>query len=162
MIVVADTSPLNYLVLIGAVGVVEPLYRRILMPESVVGELQNPATPSAVRDRIAQPPPWCEICPDPPPDLSLQFLDAGERAAIALAVSIHAQRLLIDDWDGRCEAERRQLAVTGTLGVLAQARLRGLFKFEDALAQLRNTNFYCSAKLIERLRQGLIAAERKR
>jgi predicted nucleic acid-binding protein len=106
MIVVADTSPLNYLVLLEIVDVLESLYDRLLMPRSVAGEWENANTPAAVRAWIAQPPAWCEIRPDPPSDPALRLLDPGERAAIALALSVHADRLLIDDLAGRTEAER--------------------------------------------------------
>ena len=47
-------------------------------------------------------------------------LDLGERAAIALAETMHADLLSIDEAGGRAEAKRRQLRVTGTLGVLRQ------------------------------------------
>jgi predicted nucleic acid-binding protein len=40
MIVVADTSPLNYLVLIGVVNVLEPLYGRVVIPNRVATELR--------------------------------------------------------------------------------------------------------------------------
>lgn len=40
MIVVADTGPLNYLVLTGAVGVLQPLYTRVIVPKTVVEELK--------------------------------------------------------------------------------------------------------------------------
>jgi len=121
MIVVADAGPLHYLVLIGAVGVLRPLYSCGLVPQTVAEELQETNTPAAVRAWIAQPPEWCEIRPDPPSDPALQPLDPGERAAIILALSLHADRLLIDEWEGRAEAEHRHLLVTGTLGVLAEA-----------------------------------------
>ena len=35
MIVVADTGPIHYLVLIAAVEVLKPLYRRVLVPQTV-------------------------------------------------------------------------------------------------------------------------------
>jgi len=77
MIVVADAGPLHYLVLIGAVHVLKPLDSRVLVPQTVAGELQEANTPAAVRAWIAQPPEWCEIRPDPPSDPSLGFLDPG-------------------------------------------------------------------------------------
>ena len=95
MIVVTDAGPLHYLVLIGAVGVSEALYDRVLVPEAVAWELQEPNTPAIVHAWIAQPPQWCEIRPDPPFDPALRFLDAGEHAAIALAFSVKADRLPI-------------------------------------------------------------------
>jgi len=93
----------------------------VLVPRTVAAELKETRTPAAVREWMARPPEWCEIRPDPPFDPGLQFLDPGERAAISLAVSLNAERLLIDEQAGRAEAERRHLLVTGTLGVLAEA-----------------------------------------
>ena len=100
MIVVADAGPLHYLVLIGAVHVLQPLYNRVLVPQTVATELMETGAPNAVRTWIAQPPDWCEIRPDPPSEPALQFLDPGERAAITLALSLVADRLLIDEWKG--------------------------------------------------------------
>ncbi len=53
-------------------------------------------------------------------------LDLGERAAIALAETMHADLLLIDEAAGRAEAKRRHLRVTGTLGVLRAGAEQGL------------------------------------
>ena len=159
MIVVADTGPLHYLVVIGAVDVLQPLYSRVLVPQAVARELQDTNTPATVRAWMAQPPEWCEIRPDPPSDLTLLFLDAGERAAITLALV--ADRVLIDEQAGRAEAERRHLLVTGTLGVLAEAHRSGLLDFEAALARLRLTTFYISAALVDTVRRRLFSGEEK-
>ena len=153
MIVVADAGPLQYLVRIKAVNVLMPLYHRVLVPQTVARELQQNNTPVAVRAWIAQPPAWCEIRPDPPADPTLEFLDPGERAAIALMELLAADRLLMDEWDGRAEAERRHLAVTGTLGVLADAHVAGLVDFEKAIFQLRQTNFYVTDEVVDHIRQ---------
>ena len=139
MIVVADTSPLNYIILIGAADVLQPLYTSVVVPQTVADELIASRTPPAVRTWIAKRPAWLHILPDPPSDPTLSALDPGERAAIALAVSVHASRLLIDDFDGRAEAERRSLRVTGTLGVLVAAHRSGLLDFNEAVARLSNT-----------------------
>lgn len=88
MIVVADAGPLQYFVRIGAIEVLEPLYQRVLVPQSVASELQQNNTPAAVHAWMAQPPAWCEVRPDPPADPTLAFLDPGERAAIPLAISV--------------------------------------------------------------------------
>jgi predicted nucleic acid-binding protein len=83
------------------------------------------------------------------------FLDPGERAAIALALALNADRLLIDDKAGRVEAEGRNLFVTGTLGVLAEAHHHRLLDFEASLVRLRETSLYMSAALVERVRSEL-------
>src|SRR5450755_3974020 len=74
MIVVADTGPLNYLVLIEAADVLQPLYTHVVVPETVAGELRSAGAPAAVQAWIAQPPDWLEVRPDPPPDPALRFL----------------------------------------------------------------------------------------
>ncbi len=155
MIVVADAGPIQYLMRIAAVDVLALLYQRVLIPHSVARELQQNNTPAAVCAWITQPPAWCEIRPDPPADPTLAFLDPGERAAIPLALSVQADRLLMDDLAGRAEAKRRRLRVTGTLGVLIDAHWSGLLDFEQALAQLRQTNFYLSEEVIALARQEL-------
>ena len=66
MIVVADTSPLNYLIVIGAVDVLAPLYTHVVVPQTVAAELSVSRTPAVVRAWIAQRPVWLEIMPDPP------------------------------------------------------------------------------------------------
>jgi predicted nucleic acid-binding protein len=155
MIVVADTGPIHYLVLIEAIGILEPLYRRVVVPQTVAAELRAARTPTVLQEWIARPPAWFEVQPDPPSDVTLSFLDPGESAAILLAQSIKADRLLIDEWEGRAEAERRRLRITGTLGVLAEAHQRRLLDFEAALKLLQQTNFYMSGDLVERIRRHL-------
>jgi len=56
MIVIADTGPINYLILIGEIEVLPPLYHRVAVPPSVCEELKRPRAPEAVRTWIAQPP----------------------------------------------------------------------------------------------------------
>jgi predicted nucleic acid-binding protein len=141
MIVIADTGPLNYLVLVGSVEVLRPLYTRVIVPKAVVEELTAAGAPATVKAWMAHPPGWLEVRPDPPPDPTLSFLDPGESAALTMAQVLNADELLIDDRAGRAEAARRRLPVTGTLGVLAAAHLAGLLDFEQALTRLHSTNF---------------------
>jgi predicted nucleic acid-binding protein len=108
MIVIADTGPLNYLVLIGAIDVLQPLDTRVITPEAVVEELSQVGAPDAVLAWIASPPIWLEVRPDPPADPTLQFLDPGESAALALAESLSADELLIDELAGRAPLARNR------------------------------------------------------
>jgi len=78
-------------------------------------------------------------------------LDAGEFDAILLAEELGASELILDDMDGRKEAERRHIHSVGTLGVLQAAARRGLLNLKDALTRLRATNFYVAQELIDRL-----------
>ncbi len=118
-LVIADTGPINYLVLIGHIGVLPTLFQKVILPSAVQRELDDEETPPSVRDWIANPPVWVEVKETPVGGLydeSLDGLDQGERAAIALAVAINADLLLMDDRAGVVEARNRGFAVTGTLG----------------------------------------------
>ncbi len=86
MIVVADTSPLNYLVLIGEIQLLPTLYERVLIPEEVHRELQRLQTPPSVQAWAAKLPSWCEVrVVTSTADPALSELDPGERDAIQLA-----------------------------------------------------------------------------
>ena len=97
-LVVADTSPLNYLVLIGQVEILPALFERIFVPQTVRNELRQNEAPESVRRWIAAPPSWLEIVPTEQVngDPELLRLDEGERAAILLATQIGADLLLIN------------------------------------------------------------------
>lgn len=155
MIVVADTGPLNYLVLIEAVDVLQTLYKYVVVPQTVALELRSLGAPPAVQAWMERPPDWLEVRGDPPPDPTLEYLDPGESAALSLAELLRADGILIDERDGRAEAERRHLQVTGTVGVLANAHLAGLLDFDEAVARLRTTNFRLSAEVERLVRQRL-------
>ena len=76
MIVVADASPLHYLVLIDQIAVLPPLYGQVIIPSVVCEELQRPQTPEVVRLWMAHPPPWLDSRPpqaETQPLLSHQF-----------------------------------------------------------------------------------------
>ena len=151
-VVVADTSPVNYLVLIGEVEVLVRLYTRILIPDVVAAELQDPEAPLLVRQWAAHPPSWVEIRSAPNSSERFDRLDDGERAAILLAaVQPTPVLLLIGDADGRAEAERRGIPATGTLGVLRAAALREVVDLPVALTRLAATSFRCPAGLIDQL-----------
>lgn len=151
-VVVADTSPLNYLVLIGEVDVLAKLYGEVLVPDIVIDELTDSEAPAAVERWASNLPPWIDVRATPVSIERLERVDAGERAAILLAeAQLSPVLLLIDDAEGRAEAERRNIAVTGTLGVLRAAGLRDFLDLPAALARLRTTNFRCPVTLIEEL-----------
>jgi len=45
MIVVCDTSPVNYLVLIDEIDLLPQLFTAVVLPAAVLAELQHPRTP---------------------------------------------------------------------------------------------------------------------
>jgi len=152
MVVVADTSPINYLVLIAQIELLTQLYNRILIPPAVLAELKHPLAPKPVREWASDAPGWLEVL-SPKSSLILAQLDQGESEAIALATEVHAEVLLIDEQAGRQEAIRRGLKVAGTLSVLDEADQAGLCVFYDAVAQLRQTSFRVSPAVLLEIRQ---------
>jgi predicted nucleic acid-binding protein len=122
MIVIADTSPINYLVLIEEIGILPRMYGRVVIPHTVREELMRASAPHMVRAWVGDPPVWLEVLsPLAVPDSALAKLDLGERDAITLAMELEADQLIVDDREGRREAERRAIPVIGTLGVLREA-----------------------------------------
>jgi predicted nucleic acid-binding protein len=86
MIVVADTSPINYLILIDEIDILAKMYGRVVIPHAVREELLRSSAPEMVRNWIGTSPAWLEVrSPVHAPDASLAALDAGERDAIILS-----------------------------------------------------------------------------
>src|SRR5216683_809144 len=108
-LVVADTGPLNYLVLIGASDLPPRLFETVLVPQAVCDELRHPVAPAAVRAWVALRPAWLDVRPSPAAsidDPAWRMLDAGERAALALARAVDADLVLMDDRAGVAVAQR--------------------------------------------------------
>ena len=152
-IVVADTSPLHYLVLIGAVDLLPRLFAQVLIPITVRDEMQAAGAPLAVRQWMETPPAWLTVHDDPPADgdALLQLLDKGERSAISLAMLLHPDLVLMDDRAGVAAARAKGIVVTGTLGILDIAAGRGLIDIAKAIEALRATNFHMRQSLIDAL-----------
>jgi predicted nucleic acid-binding protein len=147
--IVADTTPLNYLVLIQATEILPNLYRKALIPPAVRAELAHEKTPDTVRAWILHPPSWLEVVSlKQPVDSALSHLDDGEREAISLASELQAGPLLMDERDGVAIARQRGLIVIGTLAALDLAALRGLVDLKTMFDRLRETSFRSPVRLM--------------
>ena len=152
MIVVSDTSPLNYLVLTQHVEILPPLFGRVVAPPAVISESQHPGTPQVVRAWVEAAPTWLETRAPTSVDPSLG-LGQGEAEAISLARELHADAVLIDERKGVIVARQLGLFATGTLGVLEIAAEKGLINLAQAIAALRQTSFRVSEQLLEEVLQ---------
>ncbi|MBW4640748.1 MAG: DUF3368 domain-containing protein [Gloeocapsa sp. UFS-A4-WI-NPMV-4B04] len=154
MIVVCDTSPICYLLLIGEIQLLPQLYGKVLIPQVIQNELADERSPSVVKAWISQPPEWLVIqTVDVVSDGDLDNLDSGERDAIMLALVIEADLIIVDDLLARQMASSLHLRVTGLLGVLNEAGRQKLVDFPKAIARLQQTTFRASSKLIQSLLQ---------
>jgi len=157
VIIVADTGPVNYLVLSGQIDLARDLYGTLLIPPAVHRELLDARAPAAVQQWATTPPAWAEV--RPPKDASrFTELGPGEREAISLALETKADFLLIDETKGRATAVQHGVAVKGTLGLLEEADVRRLADLPQALAKLRATGIFLS----EEIAQGALKRCRER
>lgn len=151
-VVVGDAGPLHYLVLIGEADVLPLLFTTVLVPEAVRDELSHVRAPQAVRAWIAKAPAWLQVVPTSSLEtLPLPELGAGERAAIALAVSRRADLILMDDRRGVAAALDHGLPAVGTIGLLDRAAQRRLIDLAAAVGRLKATNFRYRQQLLDAL-----------
>jgi predicted nucleic acid-binding protein len=155
--VVSDTSPLNYLLLIGAVDLLPRLFSEIFIPPIVAEELSRPNAPEAVRAWISSPPQWLQI--RSPLVRQHHFdLDEGEAQAILLAQELKILSVLIDERKGFHTAESLGLEPIGLLGILELCAMRGWIDFDERIARLRLTNFRFHERLVLDARSRLARA----
>ena len=152
MIVVADTAPLNYLILIEHIDVLAPLYREVLIPPAVQDELLSPLAPAAVRSWIFNPPEWLEFerqlgrrnrC-------ILVWTRVNEKRLLWRRLGVRAQFFSSMTYLGVVRGARLGLRVVGTLGVLLRAHELGLLDIREAVERLKATNFNGTDDLFER------------
>jgi predicted nucleic acid-binding protein len=152
MLVVSDTSPVNYLVLIDEIALLPKIYGRIFLPQAVLEELSHTRAPAPVKNWAAHLPLWVEVrVPHLPASPDLAALGLGEREAILLAEELHADALLIDDRQGHASALKHGLRTIGTTGVLQQAAALGLIDLPSTISRLLETNFHISDQIIQDL-----------
>ena len=116
MAVVSNSSPLIAFAAIGQLPLLPAVFQSILIPSAVALEIA-PSIPTL--------PPWLRVqtLQQPVSARVLQrSLGAGEREALALAIEIRADRILLDDLPARRIARTLDLSVIGTVGILLVAK----------------------------------------
>ena len=147
--VVSDTSPINYLCIIGAIEVLPRLFERVFIPPTVFAELGHARAPREVSLWRSNLPAWVTIQkPENMPELGL---DDGETEAISLALELHVPSILIDEKRGRLAAQKQGLVPVGTLSILAAASARDFLDFNATVAKLQQTSFHVDEALVEAL-----------
>lgn len=143
MIIVSDTGPLHYLIQIGEIDVLKTLAGRVLIPQAVYDELQAPNTPHQVKEWIDSRPAWIEVRQATTSLFTPQKkIGKGETEAIALAIELKVDALLIDDGDGIKEARRLQIPTLRLFTLLERAAEKELLDLNEAVAKMRKTNFH--------------------
>jgi len=140
MIVVSDTTPIHYLILIEREFILPTLLGELLVPDEVLQEIRHPNAPLSVRAWSESIPDWVVARSDNIKNVILG-LGAGENAAINIAVEVGAEAILVDDRRGIREATIRGLNSLTTFALLEQASKTGLIDFAESVAALAATNF---------------------
>ncbi len=147
--IVSDTSPLSALAKMDWLDWLPRRWEHVLIPRAVWAELQDIGDPAALRRlQDARTTGWLEVADVRDTAMVaglLGFLDLGESEALALAREHHAA-VMVDELDGRNAAVESGLRVTGTLGLLAWAKLSGRIpSAEQAMRELEaGTRFFIS------------------
>ena len=128
MIVVSNSSPIMNLAAVGQLDLLRTLYGRLIIPQAVYEEIAiaGKGRPGANDVEVAD---WIEA--RAPANRSvvtalLSELDRGEAEVLALAVEISAALVLLDERLARRVAARFGLRFVGLLGVLIEAKAKGL------------------------------------
>ena len=155
MTVVADAGPLIHLSLVGRIGLLPLLYGRILIPDLVHQEVvqKGEGLAGSAEIRAAD---WIDISSHDPGAHLFRLLradlDPGEAAALWLAVERRSEWVLSDDRPARLAAERLGLKVRGSLGILVEAKRRGLLPtVAPLLHELKAKGVWLSEDLIEKV-----------
>lgn len=152
--VISDTSPICYLVLIGEIEALHRVFGELCVPAAVARELNHPGAPTEVRAWLDQAPDWLlidRIERSIPGDL--KDLHSGEQQAILLAEAVDAPWIVLDERQARRCARDRGLQVTGLLGVLARDAEMGHSDLREALARLEQTTFHIAPSLLAQVLQ---------
>lgn len=123
--VVSNTTPLITLGELGLIEALRSLYTEVWISEAVMAEYELGRASHPLRPDLT-PLPWMRVRPTLVPLQLPPSLDAGERDAIALAHSLQASRILLDERAARAVAIRLGLTVTGSVGILLAAKRRGI------------------------------------
>ena len=146
---VSDSTPLIALARIDRLDLLELLFGAVFIPPEVSKEILSKGRSKRGRQAL-QAASWMtthELSHPKSLELVSAALNQGEREAIALARNL-GRDLLIDDLAGRHEAERLNVSIVGSAGVLLQAKSEGLIPdVAPILESLLGEGFYLSDEL---------------
>jgi len=151
MIVVSDTSPITSLAGIGRLELLQQLYSRVIIPQAVYNEMVRvgKAVPGALEVQTFAGIETQQVSDFNQVSVLQADLDPGEAEAIILAMELNAELLLMDERPGRTIALHYGINVSGVLGLLLEAKRKGLISaVKPVMDQLINeVEFRVSSQL---------------
>lgn len=125
--VICNTSPLQYLHQAGALELLPALAGQVYVPEAVVAELREGQRRNVLLPTLEELS-WLTVRPVRDRTLLplVTNLGNGEKEVLALGLETQDALLLLDDRDARRYARALELEITGTIGLLLQAKERDI------------------------------------
>ena len=153
MIIISDTSPLICLLHLNKVNLFQELFINVIIASAFFGELINA---KIINETFLQSNPFIQIKTllNRKEVLELRnVLDEGESEAIVLSKELNADLLLIDEDRGRKFAIKYGLTIKSVLGVLLQAKEKGLIlKIKPLIERLQiEINFRINKNLLQKI-----------
>jgi predicted nucleic acid-binding protein len=156
---VSNTSPISNLASIGRLDLLRRQFGIVHVPLAVLRELQLHPDPRA-REIIqaAVDEQWLvavEVVPTTALKLFRTLVHDGEAEALALAIQISAEILLVDEREARALGAQVGLTITGVLGILLRAKRSGqVERVATEISRLRSlAKFRVSELLIRKILQ---------
>lgn len=150
--VVINNTPLVALWILGRLDLFRELYGQVLIPEAVYQEFL--ATERAARQAALENAPWIKSVSLINPQRARVYvgLDQGEAEVLALAEESAARLVVIDERRGRRYAQRLDIPLTGTMGLLLLAKEKGLVTvLAPLLEELQKAGLYLDVALIDNM-----------
>jgi predicted nucleic acid-binding protein len=141
--VISNTSPLQYLFQLDLLDLLPALYGEILVPYGVAQEIAAGRT-RGVALPVPEIIPWIRVQEVANAALLplVPDLGSGEREVLALALERSDPLVILDDALARRFAQRLEIALTGTLGLLLKGKQMGrIGRVEPLLDQLEALHF---------------------
>jgi predicted nucleic acid-binding protein len=146
---VINTGPLLALAAAGHLDVLLEQFAKVIVPHEVVQEVEAGGRTQFAREEFRAAS-WMEkrATTTTLPLLLQSTLDPGEAAVIALATSEHIATVAIDETVGRRIGRLHGLSVTGSLGILLQAKQQGSpIMLRSAIARMRQHGIWLNNAL---------------
>lgn len=130
MVIVSDTSPISNMLIIGKLNLLFEVAGEIVIPPEVADEI-NALKKFNFNIEEFQKAEW--ITTKRPSNLKMvhelgKIVDPGEAEAIALALELNPEYIIIDEKIGRSVARRYKIQTTGLLGILMKAKQKKIVK----------------------------------
>ena len=151
-VVLANASPLIALARVGGFPWLHKLYKTISITNEIRGEATGArALPGAVAIAAALKQGWIRVLRQEWTEPPLPRLDTGEASTLRAAIALGSRTLvLLDDLQARREAQRLGIAMTGTAGIIVEARQAGLIPAaRPVFARLAEEGFHLGDDLLQ-------------